>query len=129
MVKTYLYRRGDGNEGNFPRAIIDLEENESPYAALRALVVNDYIAGKRVRRHIIRTIEIDGEADYGVLATVYEGPSGEQAFGAAYITAELEPVSEKDVDTCYHSLWRATLRKSLDRGAMAIFRANNREFA
>ena len=76
MVKTYLYRRGDGNEGNFPRSIVDLDDNESPYAALRALVVNDYIAGKRVRRHIIRTIEIDGEADYGVLATVYEGPSG-----------------------------------------------------
>ena len=129
MVKSYLYRRGDGNEGNFPRAIIDLEDNESPFAALRALVINDYIAGKRVRRHIIRTIEIDGEADYGVQATVYEGPSGEQAFGAAYITAELEPVSETDIDACYYSLFRSPIRKALDAGALKIFRANNREFA
>ena len=125
MTKDYLYRRGNGNEGNFVRAIIDLKDNESPYAALRALVVNDYIAGKRVRRHIIRTIEIDGGADYGVNATVYEGPDGETDFGCAYITAELWPLNEAEL--AYYvdsSLYRTTL-SGLDRGARKIFREHN----
>ena len=89
----YAYKRGDGNEGNFFRANVIISESDCPYAALRALVPNDYIAGKRVRRHIIRTIEIDGEAEYGVLAVVYEGPDGEMAYDAAYLTAELVPDS------------------------------------
>lgn len=123
--KFFLYRRGNGNEGNYQRAIVQLRPTESPYAALRALVVNDYIAGKRARRHIIRTIEIDGEADYGVQATVYEGPSGETKFGAAYITAALEPIDNPDE----YSVQCSTLRDSLDRGAMRIFKKHNRGFA
>jgi len=92
----YAYKRGDGNEGNFFRANVILSESDCPYAALRALVPNDYIAGRRVRRHIIRTIEIDGEAEYGIHAMVYDGPDGESAFGAAYLTAELVPDSGYD---------------------------------
>ena len=92
----YAYKRGNGNEGNFFRANVILSELDCPYAALRALVPNDYIAGRRVRRHIIRTIEIDGEAEYGIHAMVYDGPDGESAFGAAYLTAELVPDSGYD---------------------------------
>lgn len=41
---------------------------------MAAVVANDYIAGRRVRRQIIRYIETDGEAEFAINATVYEGP-------------------------------------------------------
>lgn len=122
-ARTYLYRRGDGNEGNFIRSLITLT-NENPYAALRALVVNDYIAGRSVRRHIIRTIEIDGEADYRIHATVFEGPKGQTAFGAAYITAELQPLTQEDADHYRDqnvTEWKG-LKSALDRGAWKLYR-------
>jgi hypothetical protein len=126
MTQRYIYRRGDGNEGNFARFIVELKDNDSPYAALRALVINDYIAGRRTRRHIARTIEVDGESEYGLHACVYDGPDGETVFGAAYVTAELEPA--------HKSIWTEDLedqrkvypiRAVLDRGALALFRKHN----
>ncbi|RWE37432.1 hypothetical protein [Mesorhizobium sp.] len=95
-MSVYLYRRGNGNEGNFPRAVVELREKDNPYAALAALVENDFIAGRKVRFYVRRNVEIDGEAEFGIHATVYEGPEGETEFGAAWITAELQPLDEKD---------------------------------
>jgi hypothetical protein len=122
-MSIYLYRRGDGNEGNYPRGMIELKPGECPFAALRALVVNDYIPGRRVRLYIMRNIETDGEPEYGILATVYEGPEGEQAFGAAWLTAELEPLAPEDV--LHYEGQRFTvrsLRDSVDRAAWSWFR-------
>lgn len=116
-MKAYLYRRGDGNEGNFKRAVIMLKETDDPYAALIALVANDYIPGKRVRRHIIRNIEIDGEPEFNLYAMVLDGPDGEQAFGAAWLTAELKPIAEADIDGEAYPL-----RKYLDPGALNLYR-------
>lgn len=45
---------------------------------MAALVANDYIACRRVRRQIIRYIETDGEAEFAINATVYEGPDGNE---------------------------------------------------
>lgn len=128
MSKHYLYSRGDGNEGNFVRAIIELKDEQSPWAALPALVANDYIAGKRVRKHIIRNIQTDGEADYGIYATVYEGPDGEDAFGAAWLTAELQPLMPEDVDyyTGRPGMQSQTLRDALDPAAWRMFRSLSR---
>lgn len=92
----YCYRLGDGNEGNYPRFLVDIPDGIDPYAALCALVVDRYIARSSTRRHIMREIQTDGEPEYGIDATVYEGPKGEQAFGAAWITAAFEPYSEED---------------------------------
>lgn len=50
-MTLYLYRRGNGNEGNFARLVVEITDNENPYSALKALVANDYIAGTRTRRH------------------------------------------------------------------------------
>lgn len=123
-TKTYLFRSGDGNEGNYPRHLVTLAPNECPYAALRALVVNRYIPGCRTRRHIMREIQTEGEAEHGINATVYEGPQGETAFCAAWLTAELEPLSAADLAhyqgqgmTHYERL-----RDALDRAAWAYFR-------
>lgn len=123
----YLYRRGNGNEGNFARSVVEITEGENPFAALRALVLNDYIAGTKTRRHIAANVEIDGEAEYGIHATVYEGPAGETDFGAAWLTAELEPISPADFEDCYYGkgdldgkAWR--LAGLLDRGAKQAYR-------
>ena len=112
-TRKYCYRLGDGNEGNYPRFLITLQENECPYAAIAALVANRYIVGSKTRRHIVANVQTDGEPEYGISGTVYEGPKGEQAFGAAWITAELEPVADSD----YPSLQEYGLREFLDLAA------------
>jgi hypothetical protein len=92
----------------------------SPGAALAALVANDYKPGCHTRRFIMANIETDGGADYGIGAAVYEGPKGEQAFGAAWITAELEPMSAGDVESS--RLSQSLLREALDAAAWRYFR-------
>lgn len=94
----FLYRLGDGNEGNYPRFYVRVQNDVCPYRYLAACVANRYIAGTRTRRYIVANLQTDGEPEYGIGATVYEGPKGEQAFGAAWITAEFEPVEYAEVD-------------------------------
>lgn len=117
-MRTYLFRLGDGNEGNFPCLTINLADDDCPFAALRALVINTYRAGP-VRDHIAANIQTDGEPEYGVRATVYEGPDGETAFGAAWITAELQPMGD-DPDA-------GTLADVLDDAAMADYTQQNQD--
>jgi hypothetical protein len=71
-----------------------------------------------VRRYIIRNIEVDGEAEFSIHATVHEGPHCETAFGAAWLTAELQPADDDDDDAeCYR------LEKLLDLPARRLYRA------
>lgn len=42
-------------------------------------------------------VEVDGEADYTITATFYEGPNGETQFGAAEMIVEVFPVDEVDM--------------------------------
>lgn len=127
-MKTYLYRRGNGNEGNFIRALVMLKPTDCPYTALRALVVNDYIPGSATRRHIIRNIQIDGEAEYGIAATVHEAKNGSDEFGAAWLTAELEPLSDSDVAHYEGQRMKAeSLRDLLDRSALRLYRTHAKE--
>ena len=126
-MATFLYRRGNGNEGNFPRFLVDLKDGDSPYAALKALVANDYIAGKRARRHIVRNVEIDGEPEFSIHATVYDGPDGETEFGAAYLTAELQPVTAEDLAHYEdNGTSRYPVRRVLDNAALKLFRAESK---
>ncbi len=121
-MPAYLYRRGNGNEGNFIRSIVTLADGECPFAALRALIVNDYIPGKSRRRWIASNLEIDGD-EINTHAVIYEGPHGETDFGAAWLTAELQQLDEKDAayyrDTNLQC-WD-TLRGALDRGAWKLY--------
>lgn len=122
-MTIYLYRLGDGNEGNYPRALVNIADDECPFAGIAALVVNRYIPGSRTRRYIMREIQTYGEREYGISATVYEGPNGEQAFDSSWITAELEPLTDADVKHYEGQGMRvATLRESLDRGALMFYR-------
>ena len=120
-TNTFLFRVGDGNDGCFPVSLVTLQPDDSPYKALAALVVNRYIDGHATRAYVAANIETDGERDYGINAMVYEGPNGEQAFGAAWICAELQPLSDADVE------YRASrhgepedIRDMLDASALLI---------
>lgn len=93
---VYLYRFGDGNDGNYPRFLVRVLNDVCPYRYLAACVANRYIVGSATRRYIVKNTETDGEPEYGIRATVYEGPKGEQAFEAAWITAEFDPASVSD---------------------------------
>ena len=124
MQQTYLYREGDGNEGNYPRFIITLAETDDPFAALAALVENRYIVDTRTRRHVRANVQTEGEPEYGIAATVHEGPWGEQAFGAAWITAELEPLEPADIDYYRDQgmTSHACLREAIDLAAFHHYR-------
>lgn len=120
-MRTYLYRRGDGNDGNHARMVVDLADGDCPFAALRALVINDYISGRYRRRFIARNLEIDGEAE-NVLGIVYIGPCGDTAYGAAWLTASLDLLDEADAEYYREDagLYRGGIKTVLDRGARAI---------
>ena len=103
-MKTYLYRRGDGNDGNYPRFRVKLAETDCPDKALIALVASDYIPGSRTRKHILRNLQAeDGQA------WAYEGPKGEQVFGQSWLTAELQP-DEGDAPSLKDCLDKAAWR-------------------
>jgi len=134
-MAAFLFRTGDGNDGCFPRFFVNLKPSDCPYAALRALLANDYFAGNKVRRFIVRNTEVDGEVEFGLSATVYEGPYGESAYGAAWLCAELNPATTADDGALESGAWRSDgrystyeLRKVLDRAALRQFRTDNRDF-
>lgn len=120
----FLYRRGNGNEGNFPRALVEISADDCAFSVLRALVVNDYIPGSGTRRHILRELQTEGETEYGISATVYEGPKGETDFGAAWLTAELEPVENPEPGRYGGSYFEGPKpwRDLCDRAALADYR-------
>ena len=123
---TFLYRRGNGNDGNYARGLVSLSDDQSPFVALKFLVANDYIPRSGTRRHILRNIETEGEPDYGILATVYGDKDGCRAFDAAWLTAELQPLTEKDIEYYGNQNMKVrTLRDSLDAAAWRGFREEN----
>jgi hypothetical protein len=97
-MKSYLYRSGNGNEGNYRRHVVTLTDTDCPFAAVAALLVNEYQAGTDTRAHIMAEVQTDGEPEFGTAAMVYEGPHGETEFGAAWRTAELEPMEPSELD-------------------------------
>jgi len=129
-MTLFLYRRGDGNDGNFPRYLVDIADCDSIYAALPALVANDYRASSLARLHVVLNFELEhcGDRESGLHGWVHDGPNGETAYGAAWLTAELQPVSADDVDymTERHGTPYA-LRDALDNAALRLFRKLNRE--
>lgn len=111
----YLYRTGDGNEGNYPRCVIELGESDDAYAALREIVLGEFKAS--AREWVSDNLYIDGEPDYGIDATIYEGPDEETSFGAAWFTAELQPIGETDAKRYAQH----TLREYLGDAAFAQY--------
>lgn len=99
MKKTYLFRIGNGNDGNFPRVLVNIASDEDAYTAIKALVANEYIIGSKTRKHILDNIEVHGDDDFTIYADVLEGPNGETHFGNAWLTASLERIeNQEDID-------------------------------
>lgn len=124
--KSFLFRMGNGNDGNYPMSVISLKHKDSPYAALTALVVNEYVLKSKQRRYVIKNIEVDGDANHSVYASVYDGPNGETEFGASYLTAELEPVKDEDLKFLSNKYGFYEIRSILDSSALRLFRKNNK---
>ena len=124
-MTIYLFRRGNGNDGNFPRFFVKLTDDQCPYAALAALCVSERIPGSRTRRYIQREIETDGDREYGIRACISDGPNGETDFGATWLTAELEPYTAEEFERS-PGLFPQTLRDSLDRYARKFYRAQTK---
>lgn len=127
-MPMYLYRRGNGNEGDYPRFVVELQPRDDAFAALRALVASDFIARHRARRHITQCIEVDGDPEHGVSAVVFDHPDIVcDIRDYAWLTAQLEPLRDGDVQ--YYrdngtSIYR--LREVLDGPALRQYRAEVR---
>lgn len=123
-MKHYLFRCGDGNDGNFPRFIVAFRATDDIFAGLIALVANRYITGSRTRRHLLRNLETDGCAEFGAQAWCLEGPEGEQAFGAAWVSAELEPLTADALDHYRGQCEEHAFHQYADHAARAWYRKN-----
>lgn len=122
-MALFLYRRGDGNEGNFARRVVEIPDDVCLASALHALVVNDYTSGHSRRRWISKHLVTDTDGrEYGARAEIYQGPRGEMAYECCWLTAELEPVEPKDGMAGYYRQDPIDLHKALDKGARALLR-------
>lgn len=122
MGKFFIYRAGNGNEGNYPQFAVSIPCGglRNPAAALKALVCNRYIPGTRTRAYVSRAFESDAFDSDRASGVIYEGPHRETEFGAAWLTAELEPMSETEFKNYPGHTY--TLRDALDIGARRIYR-------
>ena len=112
MTKVYELRLGNGNVGNYHRANIAMEDSDCPYSFMNVVFANEYLAGK-YRKHAYANTVVDGEAEYTIHATIFDGPKGETEMGAAFMTASLEP-TESDATF--------SVKEYLDRGAMMKYK-------
>lgn len=122
-TKYFQLRVGNGNEGNFPayhiwkKVFVEIKEGDDPFAALKALVCNQYIVGTKTRKYISKNMEIDGESDHTIYGIIHEGPNGETDMGSAWLTCEFINCTEDKDEIDYF-----TLEEILDRGAKQIYR-------
>ena len=123
-MKVYEFLAGDGNEGNYYRGLVGLEDTQCPYAALHSLVVNRYIPGMKTRKYISKSLILDGEAEFTISAYILEGPKGESPFGSAWLTAELRLTSPEQVSNDHR--FPESLKSLLDRGAWQIFKSKSK---
>lgn len=117
-MQTYEFRQGNGNDGNYFETLVELAEDQCPYAALKALVVNLFSIGTKTRAYVSKLASVEGEADYGLYVTILEGTKAETEFGAAWFTAELRPVE----DAAVYNATAYPLKDLLDRGAWQVFK-------
>ena len=113
-MTNYLLRIGNGNDGNYPHARIEIGKNDCPYAFMDVVIANLFVPGHKARSHAYQNVDVDGEAEFTIYATLHESFRGEQNMGAAYRTAELSPIT----DAFYDDLPIYTISEFLDRGAL-----------
>jgi hypothetical protein len=99
--RWYGLSRGNGNDGvshNFPDYFV---YTAHPFD----LAEHDCIQQLRDEAWAAENVEVEGEADYTITATLYEGPDGETAFGAAWFIVEVFPADDEDIAKAMADRW------------------------
>lgn len=117
MTKEYVLFMGNGNDGEWPRDVITMEDGDCPYSFMDVVIANIFISRHRARSHAYKNVMVDGEAEYAIHATLHEGYQGEMDMGAAYKTARLEPHK----DDAYEDFHKSSIKEYLDRGAFMMY--------
>lgn len=89
---------GNGNDGvshHYPDYYV---RTADPYRLAELAMVDRFKAGEGMV-WARGAVDVDGERDYTISATIYEGPEGETEFGAAWLIIEVFPVDLDDVKT------------------------------
>lgn len=94
--RWYAVSRGNGNDGVshiFPDYFV---YTAHPFDLAEHDCIQQW--KPKWREWAAEAVEVDGEADYTIRATIYEGPNGETQFGAAELIVEVFPVDQPDDD-------------------------------
>jgi hypothetical protein len=89
MKRWYGVSYGNGNDGvsqSYPSFLV---QTDMPWTLARAAMISQW----KDKVWASENVDIDGDEDYTIYATIYEGPDGETEFGAAYMIAEIFPVN------------------------------------
>jgi len=125
MSETRLYgvSFGNGNDGvshMFPDFYV---RTDDPWTLARIALVESYAPGSPYYRHAARSVEVNGEADYTVAATLYEGPDGETQFGAAERICLVFPDDGPDMADPWHRPVYESLDEAFGADVVARYRA------
>ena len=117
-ARWYGVSYGNGNDGVSQFDPAYLVYTDDPYTLARAAQMAEW----KDRRWAKENTDVDGEADCGVNATVYEGPNGETQFGAAERIVSVFPVTDVDrygcprYDSMYTGLFDVEVMKLVQEG-------------
>jgi len=99
MKRWYGVSYGNGNDGvsqSYPNFLV---YTDMPYTLARAAIVSQW----KDKVWANNNVDIDGEEDYTIYATIYEGSNGETEFGAAYMIAEIFQIADPNEYNCPQS--------------------------
>lgn len=112
--KWYGVSSGNGNDGVsqlFPDYLV---RTADPYRLAELAMVDQFKRGKGMR-WAKGHVDVYGEADYTISATILEGPDGETEFGAAWLIIEVFPVDPDEHDSpTYESLQQAFSAEAME---------------
>lgn len=121
--RSFVFFYGNGNDGEQATAIIEMGENDCPFAFMEVAIPSMFPAGGRARHYAYASVYVDGEEEFSIYATLHENYNGDTEMGAAFKTARLEPLKEGEYG--HFSKWE--IRQWLDRGTMMMYRKKLRK--
>lgn len=93
--KWYGVSLGDGNNGVSHTHPDYFVKTADPWVLARAAMLA--AVSPKLVAWADEAMDLDGDAEYGITVTLYEGPKGETEFGAAWLICEVFPVSDDDM--------------------------------
>ena len=120
--REFVLFTGNGNEGEWPRDIIAMDEDDCPYAFMSVVIANMFIPGHKARSHAYKNTVVDGEEEFSIYSTLHEGYRRETEMGAAYKTARLEPKT----NDWYDDLNKHSIAEYLDSFTYSRYQRNKK---